>query len=285
MNLSVDIDRYSGFCNGVVNAIKKAERYLDTNKRLYSLGAIVHNSAEIARLERKGLEIIDIDRMKELRDDVVLVRAHGEPPTTYRMAEERGISIIDCTCPVVLKLQRDIAAKYNELKPLGGQIIIFGKRGHAEVNGLVGRTNGEAIVVEKPEDIENIDFSKPTALFSQTTKDVEEYRRLVESIKAKGCENFTFCDTICRQVASRYGHLADFAKGHDVILFVSGSDSSNGKVLFELCKNFNPRTHRVETASDIKKEWFKENEKVGICGATSTPRWQLEEIYYICKHL
>ena len=285
MNLSVDIDKYSGFCNGVVNAVKKAERYLDTNKRLYSLGAIVHNSVEIARLQQKGLEIIDINRMKELKDDVVLVRAHGEPPATYKLAEERGVSIIDCTCPVVLKLQRDIAAKYKELKPLGGQSLIFGKVGHAEVNGLVGQTEGEAIVVESPADIDKIDLSKPTALFSQTTKDINEYQQLIDSINDRGCKFFPAYNTICRQVASRYGHLADFARSHDVILFVSGTESSNGRVLFELCKKYNPRSYRVENGDDVKRDWFRENESVGICGATSTPRWQLEEIYYICKHL
>lgn len=285
MHLNIDIDSYSGFCNGVVNAINKAEKYLDINKKLYSLGAIVHNAAEISRLKQKGLEIITTEDMPNLKNNVVLVRAHGEPPSTYKLASENNITIIDCTCPVVLKLQKDIAKKYQELKQIDGQIVIFGKIGHAEVNGLVGQTEGNALVIEKLSDIEKIDFTKPIALFSQTTKDITEYQEIINRIKHKGCENFVAFNTICRQVASRYDNLSNFSKKHNVILFVSGTESSNGRVLFELCKEHNPRSFWVENRSMVKKEWFNEGESVGICGATSTPRWQLEEIYYICKHL
>ena len=281
MNLTVEIDAGSGFCNGVVRAVKKAESWLQDHDRLYSLGAIVHNTQEINRLAAKGLQIIDAERMASIRDDVVLVRAHGEPPSTYALAERNNITVIDCTCPVVLQLQKKIASTYRKVHALGGTLVIFGKKGHAEVNGLVGRTDGNAVVVETPDEIDGIDFSKPVALFSQTTKDTEEYAALTEACRRRSEECggvFESYDTICRQVAARHAALAEFASSHDVILFVSGHESSNGNVLFNLCLKHNPRTWWVEDGK-VPDELLHDGDSVGICGATSTPRWQLEELY------
>ena len=277
MPLKVEIDPSSGFCNGVVRAVGKAEDYLSSHSRLYSLGAIVHNSSELGRLKRKGLEIIDMDGFRSLRDDTVLIRAHGEPPSTYRTAEANGIRIIDCTCPVVLALQRKVREVYLRMEAEGGQVVIFGKRGHAEVNGLVGQTEGRAIVAGSPDDIDRIDFSRPVALFSQTTKDPEEYALLVKEVLRRR-EDAEVYDTICRQVASRHKSLVSFAASHDVIVFVSGSESSNGKVLFDLCRSVNPRSYMVEDASGINSGMFRDGDRIGVCGATSTPQWQLEEV-------
>ncbi|MCF0178011.1 MAG: 4-hydroxy-3-methylbut-2-enyl diphosphate reductase [Bacteroidales bacterium] len=291
MNLSVEIDKYSGFCNGVVRAVKHAEEYLQKNRHLYSLGAIVHNSSEIERLSDIGLQIIDIDKMRQLNNEVVLVRAHGEPPATYSLAKERQIELIDCTCPVVLNLQRKIAETYRRIAPNGGQVVIFGKKGHAEVNGLVGQTDSQAIVVESESDLELIDYNREISLFSQTTKDPAAFKDIAEAIECRrNCQNrplppFQVHNTICSQVSNRHKRLQNFATEHDVIIFVSGKESSNGKVLYNLCHSINSRTYRVENGSMIEKGWFQENDRVGICGATSTPRWQLEEIYYICKNL
>ena len=281
MNLTIEIDAGSGFCNGVVRAVRKAESYLCDHDRLYSLGAIVHNTQEIERLADKGLHIIDAEGMAAIRDDVVLVRAHGEPPATYALAERNNITIIDCTCPVVLQLQKKIASTYGKIRALGGTIVIFGKKGHAEVNGLVGRTDGNAVVVESISEIGSIDFSKPVALFSQTTKDIEEYDALIEACKNRSEEcggSFESYDTICKQVAARHSALADFAASHDVILFVSGRESSNGNVLYNLCLKHNTRTYWVENGQ-VPEGLFHDGDSVGICGATSTPRWQLEELY------
>ncbi|MBR7026039.1 MAG: 4-hydroxy-3-methylbut-2-enyl diphosphate reductase [Bacteroidales bacterium] len=281
MNLTIEIDAGSGFCNGVVRAVRKAESYLCDHDRLYSLGAIVHNTQEIERLAAKGLQIIDAGQMAAIRDDVVLVRAHGEPPATYALAERNNITVIDCTCPVVLQLQKKIASVYGKIHALGGTIVIFGKKGHAEVNGLVGRTDGNAIVVENIDEIEGIDFSKPVALFSQTTKDTEEYAALIEACRVRSEEcggQFESYDTICKQVAARHASLAHFAASHDVILFVSGHESSNGNVLYNLCLKHNGRTYWVEDGK-VPAGIFHDGDSVGICGATSTPRWQLEELY------
>lgn len=277
MDFTVEIDQGSGFCNGVVRAIRTAEDYLDKHPRLYSLGAIVHNSVELERLKSRGLEILDMERFSRLRNETVLIRAHGEPPATYELAKADGIDVIDCTCPVVLALQRKVREVHALMKECCGQVVIFGKRGHAEVNGLVGQTDGAAIVVGSPEDLSNIDFSRPIALFSQTTKDPEEYRSLAESIRARSSAVRVF-DTICRQVASRHKSLVEFARSHSVILFVSGRESSNGKVLFDLCSSVNPRTYWLENASDLNRAWLRDGDTVGICGATSTPLWQLEEL-------
>ena len=278
MTLSVEIDPRSGFCNGVVRAVRQAENYLQFNSRLYSLGAIVHNAEELDRLKAKGLEILSIDEVAGLKDDVILVRAHGEPPQTYELARRNNLQVIDCTCPVVLKLQERVRDTWKRLSPLGGRVVIFGKKGHAEVNGLVGQTDGAAIVIGCLEDAEAIDYTHPVALFSQTTKDPAEYRRIADYVRSRrpDCEVF---DTICRQVAQRHKSLVAFARSHDVILFVSGHESSNGKVLFDLCRSVNARTHWLENARQLSAGWFRDGDNVGICGATSTPKWQLEEIF------
>ncbi len=278
MRLTVEIDPRSGFCNGVVRAVQQAENYLQYSARLYSLGAIVHNSVELERLKKKGLEILSIDEVRQLHHDVILVRAHGEPPETYELARQNDLQVIDCTCPVVLRLQERVRETWQRLRAEGGQVVIFGKKGHAEVNGLVGQTDGEAIVIGCIEEVDTIDFSHPVALFSQTTKDPDEFRRIADCIRARRPDAEVY-DTICRQVAQRHKSLVAFAASHSVILFVSGRESSNGKVLFDLCRSVNARTYWVENASQIDRTWLWDGDTVGICGATSTPKWQLEEIF------
>ena len=298
--LTVDIDSNSGFCAGVIRAIGKAEEYLkDGDKRLYSLGAIVHNDAELGRLVKQGLVTVDKDDLNEMvdaRGEVLLIRAHGEPPQTYRTAEGLGFSIIDCTCPVVLRLQEHIRNAYGRMAGKG-QIIIFGKIGHAEVLGLIGQTEGTAIVVENTlmldEFIENgtIRLDIPTEVFSQTTKSPAEYSRLcarieeemarynelsIERFKGRGL--LVINETICQQVATRHERLSKFALDHDIIIFVSGKASSNGKVLCDLCKSLNIRTYHIDSVEEIKREWFRADDRVGVCGATSTPKWLLEDV-------
>ena len=305
--LTVDIDSNSGFCAGVIRAIGKAEEYLqagkeasEEGKRLYSLGAIVHNDAELGRLVKQGLVTIDKEDLEEMvaaPGEVLLIRAHGEPPQTYEKAESLGFSIIDCTCPVVLKLQKRIKEAYRTHQEAGkGQIIIFGKIGHAEVLGLIGQTDGTAIVVENimmlEELIEDgtIKLDVPTEVFSQTTKSPAEYSRLCSRLEEmmaaynelsverfKGRYLLRVHDTICSQVATRHERLSKFALDHDVIIFVSGKASSNGKVLCDLCKSLNIRTYHIDSPAEIKREWFRADDKVGVCGATSTPKWLLEE--------
>lgn len=279
MSVEIEIDGKSGFCPGVVRAVERAETYLKNHDRLYSLGDIVHNSLELERLKKSGLEILSVEQIGSLRDSVVLIRAHGEPPATYNLAKENNLELIDCTCPVVLKLQEKVRKVHEDMAAIGGQTVIFGKRGHAEVNGLVGQTGGRAIVIDSVESAaRQIDFSRPVALFSQTTKDPVEYAAVADFIRSQAADVRVF-DTICRQVSQRHGHLAEFAKKHSVVLFVSGKESSNGKVLFELCKSVNSRTYWLEAESQIDCEWFHDGDFVGICGATSTPKWQLEEIF------
>ena len=298
--LTVDIDSNSGFCAGVIRAIGKAEEYLkDGDKRLYSLGAIVHNDAELGRLVKQGLVTVDKDDLNEMvdaRGEVLLIRAHGEPPQTYRTAEGLGFSIIDCTCPVVLRLQEHIRNAYGRMAGKG-QIIIFGKIGHAEVLGLIGQTEGTARVVENTlmleESIENgtIRLDIPTEVFSQTTKSPAEYSRLcarleeemarynelsIERFKGRGL--LVINETICQQVATRHERLSKFALDHDIIIFVSGKASSNGKVLCDLCKSLNIRTYHIDSVEEIKREWFRADDRVGVCGATSTPKWLLEDV-------
>ncbi len=289
--LTVDIDSNSGFCAGVIRAIGKAEEFLDgdSGRHLYSLGAIVHNDAELSRLVSKGLVTIDMEDFGEMVDaegEVLLIRAHGEPPQTYRHAEKLGFNIIDCTCPVVLKLQKRIKSAYLSQKEKGeGQIIIFGKIGHAEVLGLIGQTDGTAIVVEDlpmlKEFMEDgrIRTDVHTEVFSQTTKSPAEYKRLCTKLEAAvGKDLLKVHDTICSQVATRHERLSRFALEHDIILFVSGKASSNGKVLCDLCKSLNIRTYHIDSAEEIKREWFRADDKVGVCGATSTPKWLLEDV-------
>lgn len=282
--ITIEIDEKSGFCYGVVRAIEAAEKYLEDHGELISLGAIVHNDSEIGRLSAKGLRTKD--SLEGLHDTTVLIRAHGEPPSTYSEASRRNIDILDCTCPVVLKLQQRIRQRYAETRDEDGQIIIFGKKGHAEVNGLVGQTDHKAIVIEKASDIENsgMDFRKKTTLFAQTTKDPEEYGHITDLIRrniieACGCDNgFTAINSICGQVSSRHPHLKDFAEEHSLIIFVSGKESSNGKVLYEICRRTNPRSYKIEKPSELNPEWIQEGDRIGICGATSTPKWQLQEV-------
>lgn len=291
--LTVDIDSNSGFCAGVIRAIGKAEEFLDSNaekgRNLYSLGAIVHNEAELSRLVAKGLVTIDKEDLEEMvnaEGESLLIRAHGEPPQTYVKAESLGFSIIDCTCPVVLKLQQRIKEAYLRQQDQGqGQIIIFGKIGHAEVLGLIGQTDGSAIVVENIPMLDvlleegRIRLDIPTEVFSQTTKSPSEYTALcnrLTQVCKEGMVNVH--ETICSQVATRHDRLSKFALEHDIILFVSGKASSNGKVLCDLCKSLNIRTYHIDSDTEIKREWFRADDKVGVCGATSTPKWLLEEV-------
>lgn len=275
--MNVEIDEHSGFCFGVVNAIRKAEQELEKGE-LYCIGDIVHNNLEVERLERKGLHAINHRQFADLRHCRVLFRAHGEPPASYETARRNGVEVIDASCPVVLNLQKMIREAYEKVREKGGQLVIYGKQGHAEVVGLVGQTHGEAIVIEQEEDVRQIDFSRPVILFSQTTKSLEGFRKMSGLLKAKGGERVVVHDTICRKVANRIPQLRDFAGLHDVILFVSSENSSNGKQLFAVCRSVNPRTYFVQGASDVTADLLKDARSVGISGATSTPRWVMEEI-------
>ena len=280
--VSVEIDPVSGFCGGVIRAISQAERFLDGRDHLYSLGAIVHNEAELDRLGAEGLRPVD-SAADVPAGETVLIRAHGEPPSTYAEARRRGLTVIDCTCPVVLQLQRRIREAYVRLHEDGqrGILIIFGKIGHAEVLGLLGQVDGDAIVVENlsmlEEVLPSLDFSQPVEIFSQTTKSPSEYAEICARIQSLG-SRVTVHDTICAQVANRHEHLEAFARTHDLILFVAGETSSNGKVLFELCRSANPRTYRIGSMDDIDPDWIRDGDRVGICGATSTPKWLLEQV-------
>lgn len=278
--INIEIDKDSGFCFGVVTAIQKAEEELDKTGHLYCLGDIVHNSNEVERLKRKGLETITHEQFKELKNVKVLLRAHGEPPETYETARRNNIEIIDATCPVVLKLQRRIHENYSAPQDIRPQIIIYGKSGHAEVNGLVGQTKGEAIVVEDISGLSDIDFSKSIALYSQTTKSLQGFKNMVEEIsKLKGdSDGFKYYDTICRQVANRIPQIREFAKSHEVILFVCGSKSSNGKILYEECKAVNPESYLISNEKEIDPLWLEGKSNIGICGATSTPRWLMNQV-------
>ena len=281
--MQIEIDNGSGFCFGVTTAIKKAEEELAKGGKLYCLGDIVHNGMEVERLHAAGLITIDHEEMKELHGVKVLLRAHGEPPETYALAEKNNIEIIDATCPVVLQLQKRIKKQY--VSNPEAQIVIFGKNGHAEVLGLVGQTQSHAIVVEKFEDVKRLeemgklDFSKDIYLYSQTTKSLDEFHRIIEYCQAHIVDGAVFksFDTICRQVANRMPNIASFATKHDVILFVSGRKSSNGKVLFKECKSVNEKSYQVESPEEIEMSWFEGVNTVGICGATSTPKWLMEE--------
>lgn len=284
----VEIDASSGFCHGVVGAIHKAEEELErTDVPLYCLGDIVHNNDEVERLERKGLSTITHADLPRLSGARVLLRAHGEPPSTYTLARSLGIEIVDATCPVVLRLQQRIKETYDN-DPSRPQIVIYGKAGHAEVNGLVGQTNGEAIVVENLAQLDRIDFNRDIALYSQTTMPLSgfaEMTREIERRKGEGVE-FRYFDTICRQVANRVNHLREFAAAHDVVLFVAGVKSSNGKVLFKECLDVNPRTCLVSGASDFDPSSIAGAASIGICGATSTPRWLMEQVRdTVMKHI
>lgn len=277
----IEIDSESGFCFGVVTAIRKAEEELARSGTIYCLGDIVHNSGEVERLRAKGLVTIthsDLDRLDGVK---VLLRAHGEPPETYRTARERNIEVIDATCPVVLRLQKRIKELYHSTeRSARPQIVIYGKLGHAEVNGLVGQTEGNAIVVEDLSGLSQIDFSRPVALYSQTTKSLEGFRSIISEIERRMHPgvSFEYFDTICRQVSNRVDKLREFARKKDVVLFVAGAKSSNGKILFNHCLAENPRTYLVADEKDLQAAWFDGADTVGICGATSTPRWLMEQV-------
>jgi len=276
----VEIDQGSGFCFGVVNAIKSAEKELAEDSELYCLGDIVHNSQEVARLQQKGLNTINHEELKKMYDKKVLLRAHGEPPSTYEIANQNNICIIDATCPVVLQLQKKIQKQYQNSDMNNSQIVIFGKVGHAEVNGLVGQTDGKAIVIEKKEDLYRLDFNKNIYLFSQTTMSVADFKEIEKEIHSRVNADVTFVsfDTICRQVANRMPNIKNFSSQHDLVLFVAGKKSSNGKVLLGECKKANPNTYLISTPDDIDPKWLNEMKSVGICGATSTPKWLMEDV-------
>ncbi len=278
--MKVEIDENSGFCFGVVTAITKAEEELSRNGRLYCLGAIVHNSMEVGRLEGKGLTTIDRETFDQLKNDRVLFRAHGEPPATYLRAKENHITVIDATCPVVLNLQKRIRKAYEESNHEEMQIVIYGKEAHAEVNGLVGQTDGHAIVVGRVEDLAKLDFTKDICLFSQTTKSIEGFNQIVEEIRSRMSpgRRFEYNDTICRQVANRIPKIVDFASKHELVLFVSGKESSNGKVLFDECRKVNKNIYMISDLDELDYTIFDGVSSVGICGATSTPKWLMEEL-------
>ena len=275
--VQIEIDNGSGFCFGVTTAIKKAEEELAAGKTLYCLGDIVHNGMECERLKQLGLVTINHEEMKQLHGVKVLLRAHGEPPSTYEIARENDIEIIDATCPVVLQLQRRIKKQYDACPE--AQIVIFGKPGHAEVLGLVGQTESKAIVIANVEEVKRLDFTRDIYLYSQTTKSLDEFHRIIEYIQEHISPEATFksFDTICRQVANRMPNISAFAARHDLVLFVCGRKSSNGKVLFNECKSVNPNSYLIEGPEEIKKEWLDGVRTIGICGATSTPKWLMEQ--------
>jgi 4-hydroxy-3-methylbut-2-enyl diphosphate reductase len=278
----IEIDKGSGFCFGVTTAIRKAEEELEKTGHLYCLGDIVHNTAEVDRLASRGLETITHEQLEQLHDVKVLLRAHGEPPETYETARRNRIEIIDATCPVVLKLQQRINATFNGVgvdKPTP-QIVIYGKRGHAEVLGLVGQTQGQATVIENIDEIDKIDYSRDIYLYSQTTKSVQEFQHIVEEIKRRVEPGVTFrsFDTICRSVANRIPQIREFARQHELILFVSGAKSSNGRILFAECLDANPDSHLISGEGDIDPSWLAGKQRIGICGATSTPRWLMQHV-------
>ena len=275
--LQIEIDNGSGFCFGVTTAIQKAEEELAAGKTLYCLGDIVHNGMECERLKKLGLVTINHEEMSRLHGVKVLLRAHGEPPSTYELARENDIEIIDATCPVVLQLQRRIKRQYDACPE--AQIVIFGKPGHAEVLGLVGQTESKAIVIANVEEVKRLDFTRDIYLYSQTTKSLDEFHRIIEYIQEHISPDATFksFDTICRQVANRMPNISAFASSHDLVLFVCGRKSSNGKVLFNECKSVNPNSHLIEGPEEIKKEWLEGVNTIGICGATSTPKWLMEQ--------
>ncbi len=279
MSVTVEIDPGSGFCFGVVTAIRKAEEVLDKEGRLYCLGDIVHNSAEVERLRQRGLITITHADLEHLHDVKVLLRAHGEPPSTYELARRNNIEIIDATCPVVLRLQSRIKQTYDNAGS-DTQIIIYGKHGHAEVNGLVGQTESKAIVAEDISGLDTIDFRQPIALYSQTTKSPEGFSHMIAEIERRKAPDIRFdhYDTICRQVSGRADALRRFAAAHDVVLFVSGAKSSNGRVLYSECLGVNPRTHLIAGPDAIEASWLDGAASIGICGATSTPSWLMEEV-------
>jgi 4-hydroxy-3-methylbut-2-enyl diphosphate reductase len=289
----VDIDNQSGFCFGVQNAVEIAEKALLRGEKVFSLGPIVHNDKEVERLSILGLVSIGHDQFSKLRNCKVLIRAHGEPPETYITAEKNNITIIEATCPIVKRLQSKIKETWLKTKEGNGQVVIFGKPGHAEVVGLLGQINNEGILVSGPDDLQKIDVTRPVYLFAQTTMSVKEYRNFTDILRSQMEENgitdpdknLIINKTICGQVSNREPHLKEFARKHDTIIFVSGRESSNGKMLYSVCKNINPDTHFVSSPEEIDKSWFRGKKSVGICGATSTPKWLIENIRDIISNI
>ncbi len=285
----IEIDNGSGFCFGVVTAIQKAEEEINKSGHLYCLGDIVHNSNEVERLQKIGLETITHEQLNQLHDVKVLLRAHGEPPHTYEIARQNNISLIDATCPVVLQLQKRIRNTYHETPGDNNpQIVIYGKKGHAEVNGLVGQTQGNALVIESVDEVDKIDFSRNIYLYSQTTKSLEGFKKIVDEIQHRVAGNVQFSsfDTICRRVANRIPQIKQFAQNHDVILFVCGSKSSNGRILYEECRRVNPLSYLISNETEINLSWLDGKEHIGICGATSTPMWLMNQVKdYLDAHL
>lgn len=282
----VETDKKSGFCFGVHNAVRIAEEALTAGEKVYSLGQIVHNDREVERLASLGLVTIGHDELRTLSNCKILIRAHGEPPSTYRIAQENNITIIEATCPIVKKLQSRIREAWQRAGKANGQIVVYGKPLHAEVIGLLGQTENEGILISGPEDLGRIDFSRPVTLFSQTTMDIDAYDRIKDLIREKMAnegkldpgKGFEVHNTVCGQVSNREPHLRTFAKNHDVIVFVSGRESSNGKMLYQVCKSVNPETYFITSAEEIDPSWFNGKNSIGICGATSTPRWLIESV-------
>ena len=278
--MRVVIDDNSGFCFGVVRAIGEAESALQSRGKVYCLGDIVHNRVEVQRLQELGLDTISHADISSLQGRTMLIRAHGEPPTTYRLAEECGVEIIDATCPVVARLQRRVREAYAKMREVGGSVVLLGKRGHAEVVGLIGQVEDDVVVVESEAELDGLNYTRPIYFLSQTTQSIELFNRMAERIAGSMAEGVecTVDDTICRRVAGREANLAEFSKSVDVVLFVCGRKSSNGRVLSEVCRRANARCYNIEEASEIEPQWFEGACSVGICGATSTPRWLMEEV-------
>ncbi|WP_346692518.1 4-hydroxy-3-methylbut-2-enyl diphosphate reductase [uncultured Alistipes sp.] len=278
--MRIEIDDKSGFCFGVVRAITEAEKALAEGGTVYSLGDIVHNRIEVQRLERLGLQTVTHDEMPRLAGCRLFIRAHGEPPTTYARARELGIDLIDATCPVVARLQTRVVRAHELMRPIGGQVVILGKRGHAEVVGLTGQVDAPTIVIEGPQDLDAIDFARPVYFLSQTTQSIALFEQLCDEMRRRAADpaQVRIEDTICRQVANREEHLEAFARRFDVVIFVCGRKSSNGKVLFEVCRRANAATYNIEEAAELEPQWFAGAASVGICGATSTPKWLMQQV-------
>jgi 4-hydroxy-3-methylbut-2-enyl diphosphate reductase len=278
--MQIEIDDKSGFCFGVVRAISEAEKALEQGGTVYSLGDIVHNRMEVQRLEGLGIRTITHADMESLGGARLFIRAHGEPPTTYARARQLGIEVIDATCPVVARLQHRVVEAYEKMAPIGGQVVILGKRGHAEVVGLTGQVEDRALVIEREEDLAQIDFTRPIYFLSQTTQSIALFNRLGEEMlrRATDPQQVTIVDTICRQVSGREQHLTEFAARFDLVIFVCGRKSSNGKVLYEVCRKANPHTCNIEEAAELEPSWLEGARSVGICGATSTPKWLMEQV-------
>ncbi len=273
LHLTTEIDEHSGFCFGVIRAIEKAEELLDKGETVYCVGEIVHNDEEIHRLSKKGLITIDHNKLTRIKNANILFRAHGEPPSSYEKARKNNNILVDASCPIVLKLQRDIKEAYLK----GKNIYIFGKPEHPEVIGLKAQTNEKAFVFQHPEELENMNHPESLTLFSQTTRSPEQFHRAVAILKEKGID-VKVKDTICRQVSNREHELKTFSKRHDKIVFVAGKHSSNGKVLYNICKKYNPKSYFISQSEELRREWFAKNDSVGLCGATSTPQWLLEQV-------